>query len=392
MTFENMISALGIETYPDVLPSIFENEKEPLDMSDSFFDKLEADYAAVGKRIDVLKLCAKEVGKNEALAEYTRVAVKFLERANHTEGFKLKLPTFDQDSPLFHYPTLLLVLALPNGIATYLKRGFPEEEVRKMISSFGPRISATDKDGRFSNGSYNWLRHYTSAALFNAGLFSVTPRLIDAPILILKNTTGDYKIMMTAGKYHKSGKVFGSAGCLDEDGSFVAEFSDDGESYTGHEVVDSCVSKDVITLKKSEWRVIAKQWDWMVGLHIPRGADLSEESMTKGFKDAMAKTLKHYSDLSPKVVHTSTWLLSPTLAELCGYKGGITRFQNRFIKYPIKSGGKELFGFAFPSGIEKYEDLPEETSLQRKLKALYISGGFSLAHAGFVPESDTWIE
>ena len=128
----------------------------------------------------------------------------------------------------------------------------------------------------------------------------------------------------------------------------------------------------------------------MVGLHIPRNADLSEESMTKGFHDAMEKTLRHYSDLSPKVVHCSTWLLSPTLADLCGHKGGITRFQNRFIKYPIKSGGKELFGFAFPSGIENYEDLPEDTSLQRKLKALYISGGFSLAHAGFVPDSDTW--
>lgn len=390
MTFESMMSSIGIESYPDVLPSIFENEKEPLDMSDAFFDKLEADHAALGKRADAIKLCAKEVEKNEALKEYTRVAVKFLERANHTEGGKLVLPKFEEDSPLFHYPIMLLALALPNGVATYLKRGFPEDEVKKIISAFGPRISATDKNGKFSNGSYNWLRHYTSAALFNAGLFGITPRLIDAPILILKNGDGEYKIMMTAGKYHKSGKVFGSAGCLDEDGSFMADFSDDGECYTGHEVINSCVSKDVITIKKSEWRVIAKQWDWMVGLHIPRGADLSEESMTKGFHDAMAKTLKHYSDLDPKVVHTSTWLLSPTLADLCEHKGGITRFQNRFIKYPIKSGGKELFGFAFPSGIEKYEDLPEGTSLQRKLKALYISGGFSLAHAGFVPDSDTW--
>ena len=130
----------------------------------------------------------------------------------------------------------------------------------------------------------------------------------------------------------------------------------------------------------------------MVGLHIPRGADLSEESMTKGFRDAMAKTLKHYKDLDPKVVHTSTWLLSPKLAELQGEGSGIARFSGRFIKYPIKSGGKELFGFAFPKAPEKYEDLPEDTSLQRKLKALYVSGGFIHAHAGFVPESDTWTE
>ena len=390
MTFNEMISALGIERYPDVLPEIFENEREPAPLNDEYFDKLQEELGALGARIDSIKLCAKEVLKNEALVEYTRVAKKFLERATHHEGGKLQLPKLDEATDLFHYPTLLLALAIRSGYNTYIKRGFPESEAKGFVSAFAARISVKDKNGNFSNGAYNWLRHYTSALLFNAGLFGVTPRPIDAPILILKNEKCEYKIIVTDGKYHKSGKVFGSAGCLDEEGSYLADFTETDISYTAREVIDSKVSNELTTLNKSEWKIVAKQWDWMVGLHIPRGADLSEESMTKGFHDAMDKTMKHYRDLDPKVVHCSTWLLSPTLAELCEHKGGITRFQNRFIKYPIKSGGKELFGFAFPSGIERYEDLPEETSLQRKLKALYVSGGFSLAHAGFVPDSDTW--
>jgi hypothetical protein len=390
MDFSELIKKLGIEKYPDSLPQIFETQREPLDLSDSFFDKLEDEFSALGARIDDLKLCAEAVKKDSALMEYTRTAVRFLGQAAHHEGHSLALPALDGDSPLYHYPILLLALALPAGIENYRRRGFEDEEIKGMLSAFRGRINSKDKDGKPSNSGYNWLRHYTSAALFNAGLFGVTPRVIDAPIIILKNKNGEYKIMVTNGTYHKSGKPLGNAGYTDEEGSFSAEFSDSQEFYTGHEVIDSSVSKNTSKLKKSELQIIAKQGDWMAVIHIPRGADLSEESMTRGFRDAMAKTLKHYKDLDPKVVHTSTWLLSPKLAELQGKSSGIARFSNRFIKYPIRSGGKELFPFAFPGASENYEELPEGTSLQRKLKALYISGGFIHAHAGFVPDSDTW--
>ena len=391
MTFTEMTGALGIDTYPDALPSIFENEREPIDLSAEALRRIEEEYGTMGERLSDLIACAEAVKENEALTEYTRCAVKFLERCNHTEGFKLRIPALDQDSPLYHYQILLLSLALPNGFATYKKRGFPDEEIRPMMKAVCGRINVKNKTtGKYDNSSYNWLRHYAHALLFSSKLFGVTPRPIDAPVIFLKSCNGEYKILATGGRYHRDGKPLGNACYTDPEGAFDAQFSEDGEFYTGHEIVNAFVRKDTVSLKKSEWRVIARQWDWMVGLHIPRGADLSEESMTAGFKDAMAKTLRHYADLDPKFVHTSTWLLSPKLAELQGEGSGIKRFSDRFIKYPIKSGGKELFGFAFPSCPNDYNDLPEGTSLQRKLKALYLSGGCIHAHAGFVPGSEEW--
>ena len=391
MTFTEMMGALGIESYPEALEGIFENEREPIDLSGAVLDKLEAEYGALGERLEGLRECAKAVSEKEALTEYTRCAVRYLERCNHTEGFKLALPTLDVETALYHYPILLLALALPNGIATYKRRGFPDDEIRPMMKSVCGRINQKDaKTGKPSNTGYNWLRHYAHALLFSSKLFGVTPRPIDAPVIFLKSCNGEYKILATGGRYHRDGKPLGNACYTDPEGAFDAQFSEDGEFYTGHEIVNAFVQRDTVSLKKSEWSVIARQWDWMVGLHIPRGADLSEESMTAGFKDAMAKTLRHYADLDPKFVHTSTWLLSPKLAELQGEGSGIKRFSDRFIKYPIKSGGKELFGFAFPSCPNDYNDLPEETSLQRKLKALYLSGGCIHAHAGFVPGSEEW--
>ena len=112
--------------------------------------------------------------------------------------------------------------------------------------------------------------------------------------------------------------------------------------------------------------------------------------MTKSFKEAFKITKERYPDFNPKTVHCSTWMLDPMLAQILGPSSKITGFINRYLKYPIKSAGNELFGFAFPKNFDSYESLPEDTSLQRKLKAMYINGEFIHAHAGFVFESDEW--
>jgi hypothetical protein len=208
--------------------------------------------------------------------------------------------------------------------------------------------------------------------------------------MLLKNSKGEYKILMIERKIHRDGKIFGSAGYTDEEGSFIADFTETDEFYMGHEVIDARISREVSKLYKSEWRLITKQGDGMAGVHIPRGSDLSDEKMMKSFKEAFEMTARHYPDFNPKTVHCQTWMLEPKLAEILGPDSKITGFINKFLKYPVKSNGQELFGFAFPIEFDSYESLPEDTSLQRKLKAMYIGGEFIHAHAGFVIGSDEW--
>ena len=201
---------------------------------------------------------------------------------------------------------------------------------------------------------------------------------------------GEYKILMIDRRIHRNGKILGSAGYTDDEGSFISEFSEDERFYTGHEVIDAKVAREISKLEKSMWRVVTKQGDGMVGIHIPPGADITDEKMTKSFKEAFKITKERYPDFDAKTVHCSTWMLDPKLAEILGPDSKITGFINRYLKYPIKSAGKEVFGFVFPREFESYESLPEDTSLQRKLKAMYINGEFIHAHAGFVIRSDEW--
>ena len=60
----------------------------------------------------------------------------------------------------------------------------------------------------------------------------------------------------------------------------------------------------------------------------------------------------------------------------------ILGFSDLFLRIPIKSSGLELKEFVFPGHEGPPETLPETTSLQRKIKARMLSGGFVLAAAG----------
>ena len=379
MIFSDIIATLGITEYPPLLEEIYNAGESLADFSEKTVDMLDEEYFVIGECKDKIIASYESTKKNEALWEYTKAAAAFLPRVSVDDGAKLILPSVDDE----YYSYLLLIMALPAAIDNYYKRGFTKDQVVPILSSFKDAINLGTK-------KYHWLRNYTSSVIFKTSLFGITPRRIAAPIMLLKNAKGEYKILMIDRKIHRDGKIFGSAGYTDEEGSFIADFSETDEFYMGHEVIDARVSREVSKLYKSEWRLITKQGDGMAGVHIPRGSDLSDEKMMKSFKEAFEMTARHYPDFNPKTVHCQTWMLEPKLAEILGPDSKITGFINKFLKYPVKSNGQELFNFVFPGDFDSYEALPEDTSLQRKLKAMYIGGEFIHAHAGFVIGSDEW--
>ena len=62
----------------------------------------------------------------------------------------------------------------------------------------------------------------------------------------------------------------------------------------------------------------------------------------------------------------------------------IVAFGNRFNRYPGDSKGKEVFSFVFTTPVDDWNDLPENTTLERNLKKLYLSCGFVHAFAGVI--------
>jgi hypothetical protein len=180
--------------------------------------------------------------------------------------------------------------------------------------------------------------------------------------------------------------VLGAAGFTVEEGSFEAIFRENEEEFYGHPAIKSYVAREAMSFKKTAWRAVLREGDGVVGIHIPRGADLSPESVEEGFKLSMALTKERYPEFNARAIHCFSWMLDPTLADMLGEGSKITKFLSRFSKHPRKSDGSGIFTFVFPGSPDDLSLLPETTSLQRKLKKLYLDGGFIHPFGGIVPE------
>ena len=70
-------------------------------------------------------------------------------------------------------------------------------------------------------------------------------------------------------------------------------------------------------------------------------------------------------------------MMEPRIRELLGDSSNIVAFQSKYLRFPRKSGGKAVYTFLFRANMDtRVEDLPEDTSLQRKVKALYLKGEY----------------
>lgn len=111
-----------------------------------------------------------------------------------------------------------------------------------------------------------------------------------------------------------------------------------------------------------------------VSIHIPTGAHLEPDEVTASLaagREMIAVHFPKWKDF-PRVCHS--WLLSPTMQELLPQDAKILQFQRRFAVTLTGNDDKDFLQWAFKRKDIPYDQLPEDTSLQRKLKAKLLRG------------------
>jgi hypothetical protein len=111
-----------------------------------------------------------------------------------------------------------------------------------------------------------------------------------------------------------------------------------------------------------------------VALHIPTGAHLEPEAVDASLasiEDMIASHFPRWKDL-PRTCHS--WLLSPTMGELLNPDSRILQFARRFAVTPTGDPNDDYLQWCYKRKDLPTEALPEETSLQRKLKAKLLQG------------------
>ena len=123
-----------------------------------------------------------------------------------------------------------------------------------------------------------------------------------------------------------------------------------------------------------------------IALHIPTGAHLDPEAVDASLdaiREMIADHFPRWKDL-PKTCHS--WLLSPSMQELLPEDAKILKFQRRFAVTLTGEDNNDFLQWGFKHKDIPYDRLPEETSLQRNLKAKLLRGEPFLDARGILME------
>ena len=117
-----------------------------------------------------------------------------------------------------------------------------------------------------------------------------------------------------------------------------------------------------------------KDSPYLLHVHIPSDADLSTERCDESFRMAEQFFAEHFPKTAGSKFACDSWLLSPALKELLPEGSRILQFQNRFEVKSWNQDADDFLEWVFKRKDLPLEELPEETSLQRKMKAYLLNG------------------
>lgn len=112
-----------------------------------------------------------------------------------------------------------------------------------------------------------------------------------------------------------------------------------------------------------------------LAVHIPSDADLSPEKTGRSFALAEKFFRKRYPAYTRAPMFCNSWLLSPALPELLPPSSRILQFQKLFEVVSFDGYAQDYRQWVFKNRDLPPERFPENTSLQRAMKAFVLRGG-----------------
>lgn len=116
--------------------------------------------------------------------------------------------------------------------------------------------------------------------------------------------------------------------------------------------------------------------DPYIGVHIPSDSVLEYESLKASFASAREFFAKYFPEYGKCEIRCSTWLFAPEVRERLSETSRIRMFGDFFELTPTETKSNSFTIWLF--GVEdngSYENLKEETSLQRSMKKFLLDGG-----------------
>lgn len=134
------------------------------------------------------------------------------------------------------------------------------------------------------------------------------------------------------------------------------------------------VSGMLFRIGQLEYELLTEKGENLISLHIPSDASLETKALRASYKQARSFFRTFFPAWAESPMVCESWLLSPCLPGLLPEGSRILAFQRSFRIRP-REDDCEFALWVFKNPDLPPERYPEDTSLQRRLKAFVLSGG-----------------
>ncbi len=138
-----------------------------------------------------------------------------------------------------------------------------------------------------------------------------------------------------------------------------------------------------------EYEMIEQDEKKIINIHIPADADMRLDSLRKSYEDAREFFAKYFPEYAQSDMVCDSWLLSPVLAKLLSKNSNIVGFQKAFDLIRVDDTNDSSIRWVYGRTDIPIHELPQYTSLQKKIKACLLEGGSIGAAYGRLHE-DPW--
>ncbi len=282
-------------------------------------------------------------------------------------------------------PLFALLWFLEDMIESMEKRGLPHSVISDTLQGFDGEINDYYAlYGRSGMRRYvSWFTLFVRGQIIRVGRLQFEFITLREKIRVYQKGE-DIQILMDGETMHQRGMVFGSSGQTDEDQKYFADIQDDNGTVSGYAANrwGECEPKRIYLAGYQE---VLKQGDAVASVHIPSSEPFTWELCQQSFAEAAEILKKYYPEKNVKAFYCSSWMLEKRLRELMGKDTNVTKFADLFHVYPRCSEATAVYSFLFHKGSPvPPQELPEETSMQRAVKAYLCAGNHFYEKAGII--------
>ena len=378
----------GEEIFREHFASIYEEAvREALDKGVFFLlpDYIEAvnrETDAYPRILPLLIYEAERIRENNELKIYALFIHKAMQ---NRELFLRNLKHFMLPEGYELFGFLCLIPMIKNTYDTFTEMGIDKDVVDATVKQYEGCVFIYERrfDRLGMNKRYfDWLQHYVDCEILNINRLRFEIHYLTEPVYMLRRRAdGRDFLVMGDGKFNSDGLYVDTPPVKDT--VFTASFTETEDSYIGYPVSEGGRAKsEARVYSKAEYEKVLGQGDAVLSVHIPVEGELSVVACRESYERAKEIFSRFFPSLDIKGFVCYSWMMSPELREYMKPGARVLGFASQYIRFPIHTEGEDVLNFVFYLRFKTYADLPEDTSLQRALKKLYLSGGYLYEYGG----------